>query len=189
MTAGDRAKVKVFVLPVPPTPSESTTHPTLDSKYPLALTHEGAASGLQILSGDRLLFSQSSFKSPNDAYIIGNLKALESDILSRSDYKIPSTQAKLERITNFSAVELDGKILSGGDEFWFTGAEGKLVQGWVMKPRGWREGKTKEWPVVLLIHGGVSSVSNSFWFLLTYYCGSRTSRRLGGSVVDTVESK
>lgn len=160
MTAGDHAKIKVFALPVPPTPSESTTQPTLDPRYstPLALTHKGAASGLQVLPGDRLLFSQSSFKSPNDAYIIGDLKVFKDDIPSRSNYKIPSTHAKLERITNFSAVELDGKILSDGEEFWFTGAEGKLVQGWVMKPRGWTKGKTKEWPVVLLIHGGVYTV-------------------------------
>ncbi|KAF6755918.1 Alpha/Beta hydrolase protein [Ephemerocybe angulata] len=60
LTAGDEAKVKVFALPVPPTPSESSTHPRLDAKYttPVPLTHSRAATGIQVLPNDRLIFSQ-----------------------------------------------------------------------------------------------------------------------------------
>lgn len=153
LTAGDEAKVKIFVLPVPPTPLESTTHPTLDAKYsiPVPLTQSKAASGLQILSG-RLLFSQSSFTTPNDAYVINDLRAIEEAILA--DAAPATIETKIEKVTDFWTAELKGKNLSEGEEFWFEGAEGKSVQGWTLKPKGWKDGDVKEWPVVLLIHGG-----------------------------------
>jgi len=50
---------------------------------------------------------------------------------------------------------LKHKGLSEGEEIWFTGALDKKVQGWILKPKGWKEGEKKKWPVLLLIHGGV----------------------------------
>ncbi|TFY59295.1 hypothetical protein EVJ58_g5864, partial [Rhodofomes roseus] len=67
-TAGDIARIKVFALPVPPTPSESSADPSLPAAYrePIELTSSGAASGVQVLPNDRLLFTRSSLTSPND---------------------------------------------------------------------------------------------------------------------------
>ncbi|HVX41589.1 MAG TPA: S9 family peptidase [Gemmatimonadaceae bacterium] len=42
--------------------------------------------------------------------------------------------------------------LNGVEDFWFTGANGARVQGFLMKPPGWRPGRT--YPAILLIHGG-----------------------------------
>jgi hypothetical protein len=57
LTAGDEAKVKIFALPVPPTPSESSTNPPLDANYttPVPLTHSRASSAIHILPNERLL--------------------------------------------------------------------------------------------------------------------------------------
>lgn len=188
LTAGDEAKVKVFALPVPPTPSRSTTHPKLDPKYsiPVAITQGKTASGLQTLRGSRILFSQSSFTSPNDVYIISDLKALEGAILANEEAL--SIKIKLERLTNFSDAELKGKNLSEGEEFWFKGAGEKDVHGWVIKPRSWTEGEKKKWPVLLLIHGGLIK------FLIPLALGlhmptSRPSKCLGGFMVNTMEPK
>lgn len=158
LTAGDEAKVKVFVLPVPPTPVESTTHPKLDSKYstPVPLTHSKAASGLQVLPGGRILFSQSSFTNPNEAYVINDLKTVEQAILANGEPT--KIETKMEKVTDFWTADLKGKNLSEGEEFWFQGAEGKDVQGWTLKPKGWNDGDAKKWPVVLLIHGGQQDV-------------------------------
>ncbi len=111
----------MFALPVPPTPSSSTTHPKLDSKYsiPVALTHSKAASGLQTLPGDKILFSQSSFTSPNDVYIIRNLKAAEKAILDGSENV--ARVATVEKLTDFSGADLKDKGLSEGERI--------LVQG------------------------------------------------------------
>ena len=157
MTAGDEAKIKVYALPVPPTPSHSTTHPKLDSKYstPVAITHDKAASGLQILPGGNLIFSQSSLTSPNDVFIVRDLKTLEAAILSGDSAAL--AKVKPEKVTSFSETDLKDKGLSEGEEIWFTGALNKKVQSWILKPKGWKEGEKKKWPVLLLIHGGVLS--------------------------------
>jgi dipeptidyl aminopeptidase/acylaminoacyl peptidase len=156
LTASDHARVKVFVLPVPRTPDQSTHDPNLPAKYtkPIPLTHHHAASGVQAFPNGRLIFTQSSFTSPNDVFIIRGLKTLESDIESE---KAVIAQSLIHRVTTFTQDLLKGKDLSKGEEFWFKGAEDKDVQGWLLKPKGWKSGEKKKWPILLLIHGGVIS--------------------------------
>jgi dipeptidyl aminopeptidase/acylaminoacyl peptidase len=187
LTAGDGAKIKVFGLPVPPTPFESTTHPKLDSNYstPVPLTQSKAASGLQILPG-RMLFSQSSFTTPNDVYVINDLRAIERAILA--DGEPLTIETKIERITDFWTAELRGKNLDEGEEFWFKGAEGNSVQGWTIKPKGWKDGDNKKWPAVLLIHGGLHDLRQLFQ-RLSLFLQRRSTKRMGGPMVNTVESK
>lgn len=188
LTAGDGAKVKVFVLPVPPTPLESTTHPHLDSKYstPVPLTQSKAASGLQILPG-RILFSQSSFTTPNDVYVINDSRAIEQAILTNSE---PLTiETKIERVTDFWTAELRGKNLDEGKEFWFKGADGNSVQGWILKPKGWKDGDTKKWPAVLLIHGGWHDLQRMSFRRMNLLLPYRSAKCLGGSMVNAMESK
>lgn len=143
-------------MPVPPTPSKSTTDPSLGHKYttPIALTNRRAASGIQTLPTGRLLFSQSSFTSPNDVFILRDLEHLENEILkSETTVSFKDEPVQITRLTEDS---LHNKTLSKGEEFWFKGADDKDVQGWVLKPRGWKAGEKKKWPVLLLIHGGMS---------------------------------
>ena len=153
--------MKIFVLPVPPTPDKSTTDPKLAPKYatPVALTRSRAASGIQTLFTGRLLFTQSSFTSPNDVFIIRGLKRWEADI-EQNENPVPFT-GQVEQITRFTENSLKGKDLSAGEEFWFKGADDKNVQGWVLKPKGWKAGEKKKWPVALLIHGGRPDLSSS----------------------------
>lgn len=42
--------------------------------------------------------------------------------------------------------------VNGAEDFWFTGAAGAKVQGFVVKPPNWQAGK--KYPAILLIHGG-----------------------------------
>jgi dipeptidyl aminopeptidase/acylaminoacyl peptidase len=188
LTAGDEAKIKVFILPVPPTPLESTTRPKLDSKHstPVPLTQSKAASGLQILPG-RILFSQSSFTTPNDVYVIKNPREIEQAIVA--DAGPLTIEAKIEKVTDFWTTDLGRKNLSEGEEFWFKGAEGKSVQGWSLKPKGWKDGDTKKWPTVLLIHGGCHNLQRMFFQRLNSILHCRTTGRLGGPMVNAMESK
>jgi dipeptidyl aminopeptidase/acylaminoacyl peptidase len=165
LTAGDHAKIKVYVLPIPPTPEASTTDPVLPPKFytPVPLVKSGAASGIQTLPNGRLLFSRSSLTSPNDVYLIRDLKTFEDDI--QASETTLEFKGKIEQVTRFTADALESKDLDQGEEFWFKGALDKDVQGWVLKPKGWSKDDKKKWPIVLLIHGGPQSAWEDQWFV------------------------
>ncbi|KIY45662.1 alpha/beta-hydrolase [Fistulina hepatica ATCC 64428] len=167
LSAGDRAKIKVFVLPVPETPAESTVDPALPVKYhtPVALTETGAVSAVQPLSGGRLLFSKSSLTSPNDVFLISGLKDLSEQIANAdADSPLPTYHAtQVRQVTHLTTESLRDKRFADGEEFYFEGAEGKSIQGWAVKPLGWALGETKKWPVVLLIHGGPQGAWEDQW--------------------------
>ncbi|KAF5369307.1 hypothetical protein D9758_002810 [Tetrapyrgos nigripes] len=162
-TAGDIARIKVYVLPIPPTPSESTTDPDLSPKYytPVPINEDGAASGLQTLYFGKLIFSKSSLTSPNDLFFVTGLKALEQEIV-QSD-SVAKFTGSIQQVTHFTEDELKGKNLSQGEDFWFKGAGDIDVHGLALKPRGWEEGQKKKYPVVLLIHGGPQGAWEDQW--------------------------
>ncbi|KAI0036528.1 Alpha/Beta hydrolase protein [Vararia minispora EC-137] len=154
LTAGDHARGKVFALPIPPTPDQSSTHPALPPRYttPRALTSEGAATGIQALPGGRLLFSHSSLQRPNDIFLFRNLSSLGLSV------------GEAERITSLTEEALKGYELRAPEDIYFEGAEGKTIHGFVIKPRGWtKEDKKATWPVALLIHGGPESAWDDRW--------------------------
>ncbi|KAJ3715402.1 Alpha/Beta hydrolase protein [Lentinula raphanica] len=162
-TAGDHAKVKVFVLPVPPTPDKSTTNPQLSHKYlhPVPIVEDSASSGIQPLPYGRLLITKSSFTSPNDVFLVKGLDELETRI-TQSD-ELAKFTGEIEQVTQFTASDLQGKNLSKGEEFWFKGADDIDVQGWILKPSGWKAGEKKAFPIVLLIHGGPQGAWEDQW--------------------------
>ncbi|KAI0076295.1 hypothetical protein K474DRAFT_1691388 [Panus rudis PR-1116 ss-1] len=161
-TAGDIARVKIFVLPTPPTPESSTTDPDLPKKYrtPTALTHDGTASGVQALPNGRVLFTQNTLTSPNDVFVIRGLDRISSLLDASTDLK---DKLEFEQLTKFTEDDLKGKTLSKGEDFWFEGAEGRKIHGWLLKPPGFKEGEKKKWPVVLLIHGGPEGAWEDGW--------------------------
>jgi hypothetical protein len=188
LTAGDHARSKLFVLPIPDTPDESTTDPSLPPRYvtPKSLTHNGAVTALQILPQGRLIYSRSSLQGPNDVFIVRGLHEIETDLVNtQGDFNLEVTP---EQITRFAEKTLAGKILRPPEDFYFEGAEGKQVHGFVVKPYGWKEGEKKKWPGVLLIHGGMLAHAKPMDIQYTEQL-YRSSRSLGRSVVNEVESK
>lgn len=163
LTAEDTARVKVFVLPVPPTPNKNTTHPKLSDPYktPIALTSSHAASGIQILPNGRISFAVSSLTSPKDVFILGNLRRVEADAISVTP-EADIYRGELAQITKFSANSLQGKALHPGEEFWFEGAT-QQIHGWTLTPPGYQTTDVKKWPIVLLIHGGPESCWQDSW--------------------------
>ncbi|KAJ7695681.1 Alpha/Beta hydrolase protein [Mycena rosella] len=163
LTAEEHARIKIFALPIPPTPVASTARPSLHPRFhvPVALTHTGAASGLQPLPNSCLLFSSSSFTSPNDVYLIRGLSNFESNL--KSSRPSSKFKGKIDQITRLTADTLKGKDLDQGEEFWFKGALNKDVQGWLFKPKGWTKHDKKKWPVAMIIHGGPQSAWADQW--------------------------
>ena len=165
LTVGDEAHVKVFTLALPPTPSESSTHPKFGdySATPTPLTHSHAASSVQPLPNGRLIYTQSSFTSPNDVFIIRGLTEPSSALSSTQTTGAALAKLEYAQITRFSSDSLKGKDLDTGESFFFEGAEGKQIQGWVLKPKGWKDGVKKQFPVLLLIHGGPQGAWEDQW--------------------------
>ncbi|KAJ3932308.1 MAG: Alpha/Beta hydrolase protein [Lentinula lateritia] len=162
-TADDHALVKVFVLPIPSTPAKSTTDPSLSPKYlnPVTIVEDGASSGLQTLPYGRILISKSSFTSPNDVFLVKGLDLLQAQ-MTQSDGTAKFT-GEVDQVTNFTAPDLEGKNLSKGENFWFKGANDVDVQGWILKPKGWKHGEKKAFPILLLIHGGPQGAWEDQW--------------------------
>ncbi|TFK82680.1 alpha/beta-hydrolase [Polyporus arcularius HHB13444] len=150
-TAGDLARIKIFSLPVPPTPSTSTAGPSFSEEFrkPRELTSNGAVSAIQPLSGGRLVFTRSSLTSPNEIFVLRGLNE--------------TGKLVVDKLTKLADSGLHGKSLDSGDDFWFEGAEGKKVQGWTIKPPGFKAGDKKKWPILLAIHGGPEGAWEDQW--------------------------
>lgn len=69
-----------------------------------------------------------------------------------------------KQITNFSNKILNNFILVKPDEFWFVSSDNIKIQGWIMKPIGYKKGN--RYPTILQIHGGRWSNYNYHFNLL-----------------------
>lgn len=93
----------------------------------------------------------------------------EQIVLASTDPLIPGDLYLLnlkdgeeKRLTAVNEELLSGIALSEPEEFWYETDDHWKIQGWVMKPIGFEEGK--KYPMVLEIHGGPHTMySNSFF--------------------------
>jgi len=68
-----------------------------------------------------------------------------------------------EKLTGFNKRLLEGLQLSEPEHFTFTNRLGRVVDGWVMKPVGFREGG--KYPCILEMHGGPRGVYGEGFYL------------------------
>ncbi|KDN41730.1 hypothetical protein RSAG8_07261, partial [Rhizoctonia solani AG-8 WAC10335] len=148
-TSGHNAKILLYTIPVPPTPTNSDKH--LPIVIPIALTTKHSATNPQALPGGRVSFTSSSLNSPNDIFVLSGLG---------SDGTLPH-KIEIKRVSKFSEDKLSALALSEPEEFWFKGAQDRKVQGWIVRPPG--ATKDKKYPVALLIHGGPQSAWEDNW--------------------------
>jgi hypothetical protein len=134
------------------------------------LTSTGAASGLQTLYHGRALISRSTLTTPNEFFIISELKDLESSISSIPDDEDVVANYKGSVIKLWSPLtsddSLNGKSLSEGESFYFKGEGDVQVHGWLLRPYGYDKKEAeagKKWPVVFLIHGGPQGAWEDQW--------------------------
>jgi dipeptidyl aminopeptidase/acylaminoacyl peptidase len=82
----------------------------------------------------RIVFAQDSFTSPTEIYTAR---------LDGSDVR---------RLTHVNDDRIAAARLSKVEEFWFPGAGGDKVHGWILRPVDFKEGT--RYPLAFLIHGG-----------------------------------
>lgn len=87
-------------------------------------------------------------------YILHELDQLEERLRNQVSFQY---HGQLQQITRFAEDAFKGKDLDPGEDLWFK-SEGNNVHAWILKPKGWKAGEKKKWPVLMLIHGGLLDV-------------------------------
>lgn len=142
VTAEERARTKLFKIPV-----KYSSNNTLDSKY-TELTSEGAVFDFHCLS-----------ETMTKKSLLVNM----TTTVDNSIYKLLDPTTGTSKI--ISSLSSSGSTLglrtSQVSEFYFKGAEGKLVHSWIMRPSFFQPNKT--YPVAFLIHGGPRGSWTDSW--------------------------
>ena len=106
------------------------------------LVGEGAVGGYSIQSG-KLLLARDDLKHPVDLYL--------ADTNGRG----------LKQVTHLNAERLKNAKMGDFEFFTFQGANNDPVQGYVVKPVGYKRGR--KYPVAFIIHGGPQGAMTNDW--------------------------
>ncbi len=94
-------------------------------------------------AGDELVLLRDSLQSPAELWTV------------------PQAGGPARQVTHVGEKQLETVQLSPAERFAFAGWNGETVHGYVVKPYGYRTGKT--YPVVMLIHGGPQGSFGNDW--------------------------
>jgi len=115
------------------------------------------------------------------AFALGEKKIL----LSRDDLKRPADLytadlkgKSLKQITHYNAKRMKAAQVGEPEFFTFKGWNNETVQGYVVKPVGYKKGKT--YPVAFIIHGGPQGAMTNSW---SYRWNAQTYAGQGFAVV------
>ncbi|MBI3538186.1 MAG: S9 family peptidase [Chloroflexi bacterium] len=84
-----------------------------------------------------------------------------SDALNPNDLFVSDPRGALKRVTKLNA-DLFAELELSKPERFTTRHEGKVIEGWVMKPFGWKA--SKKYPALLEIHGGPHAAFGNAFF-------------------------
>ena len=123
------------------------------------LVTDGSVSGFSI-SGNKVLLTRDDLKHPADLYT--------ADVKGKS----------LKQVSHFNVKRIKSAQTGDFEFFTFKGANGDSVQGYVVKPVGYKRGKT--YPVAFIIHGGPQGAMTNSW---SYRWNAQTYAGQGFAVV------
>ncbi|BCB02971.1 S9 family peptidase [Bacillus sp. KH172YL63] len=113
--------------------------------YPALLQEEQHVYGFDLDSDrQRILLAMSKPSEPGELYTL----------------HVPT--GELTKVTNLNGEWLSDRHISAPESFMYPGAGGTLVQGWIMKPAGYEEGK--KYPLIVEIHGGPHTMYGNTFF-------------------------
>ncbi|KAJ2856585.1 dipeptidylpeptidase [Coemansia erecta] len=117
---------------------------SVDTGQIAEISGHGYFSTVSRLGTDRLLGLYSNVTESSNIQLIdiGSAKRNSS-----------SMAASMHQLTDVNRDRLHDVYLSEAEDFWFTGARNESVHGWLLRPYGFNNEKSK-YPMALLIHGG-----------------------------------
>jgi len=101
--------------------------------------------------GRQITFTRMSVRAPSEIYVakIGDQDPAKGGIL------------RTIQLTHLNDAVLSQAAMSPAEEFWFTGAHGDKVEGFLVKPPNFDV--SKKYPVKFLIHGGPEGAWGDDW--------------------------
>ncbi|KAK9710314.1 Dipeptidyl-peptidase 5 [Basidiobolus ranarum] len=107
------------------------------------IVNEHSTSSVHILNSDTLLLTQSAMNHPSEFFTV------------------KTDGSNLKQKTHLHKPRISDVYLPAPEEFWFKGAEGDKVHGWLLKPFGFKS--DKKYPVAFLVHGGPQGAWSDSW--------------------------
>ena len=130
-TAGDRGKAPIYSVPISGGPAKK-------------IVADVFASNLKIApDGKRIIFVSSSMGAPAEVY------ATNTD------------GSQLTALTALNTRLMNEAGLAKAEEVEWTGALGRKIHGWMVKPKDFDA--SRKYPLLVLIHGGPQSAWNDNW--------------------------
>ena len=117
----------------------------LNGTHSPVVAGEGQATGFAVGSDATLAYLWTTPTAPAEVYVApsGTFDSADGDHLDGSEGRA---------LSGFNDDWRASRELSDTEVFWYQGADGWDVQGWIMEPAGMRPGA--RYPLVLEIHGG-----------------------------------
>ncbi|MEW5720803.1 MAG: S9 family peptidase, partial [Chloroflexota bacterium] len=110
----------------------------------------------QVTRGDHHIFGHSFARGANRFVFVA------SDALNPNDVFTASANGAMKRVTRVNDQTLASVQLSKPERFVVPREDGWTVEGWLMKPLGWKPGH--KYPAILQIHGGPHSAYGATFF-------------------------
>ncbi|KAF8543507.1 Alpha/Beta hydrolase protein [Trichophaea hybrida] len=117
---------------------------TIDSGYVVEVWDQNSVHALELLPDEKLLLSLSSLTS-----------SLRSYVFNPSDKSLTALQPRPDQEKGLSQSQVE--------DFWFPGAEGVQVHGFIVKPSFFKKSETRKYKMAFFIHGGPQGAWNDGW--------------------------
>jgi dipeptidyl aminopeptidase/acylaminoacyl peptidase len=148
-----------------------------------SIAPSGSRQSLEILLGDKGVVGAYSFDKEQSG-----LAYFHADMTTPGDLWVRDVATgKARRLTGVNDRLLGGIDLGEIDEVWIKGSQGNRIQGWILKPPGFRKGG--KYPSILEIHGGPrvqygNFFMHEFYFLaaggyVVHFCNPRGGQGYG----------
>lgn len=166
-TAEDDARVKLYELDVP-VPKEDATMAEAEAAAPaepIKLTHQHSVIGFSPISTTSVLLTTNSMTFPNELSLITFIRSDDqaATATANGSYELKPTHSP---VASFASHLQAHKPLDVGKSFYFDGAEGVQIQGWILFPPGLQDPaarKGKKLPLAFLVHGGPEGAWTDSW--------------------------
>jgi dipeptidyl aminopeptidase/acylaminoacyl peptidase len=148
ITAGDEGLSPLYALAIDGKSKPRLIAPgTIDSPTPTP-------------DGQRLVFSMNSVEYPNDIFTIRPIPWGENPSPETSTVAPPPPPPPF-KLTHLNDALLSQIQMQPAEPFWFKGADGDKVQGFIVKPPNFDA--SKKYPVKFLVHGGPQGAWGDDW--------------------------
>jgi dipeptidyl aminopeptidase/acylaminoacyl peptidase len=118
--------------------------------------------------GKTLVFTQLSVRAPSEIYKVDLTAARPTFATAKlgkdgtiANRHLTQMNFNAEKISHLNDTVLENIAMQPAESFWFAGAEGTKVQGFLVKPPNFN--KDKKYPVKFLIHGGPQGQWGDEW--------------------------